>query len=248
MKNVKSILSLTALLAAFSFAAFAQESETRNLGSFTRVSAAEGIEVTLKQGSSNSAQITADNIDLEDVLTEVSGNKLKIHLEGNNHRNVDVEVTITYTGTLESLSSSSGSSITCMDKITAGDFDIDVSSAGSIEATISADDVDIDGSSSGSVELTLSAADVTIDISSASTIKLNGDGNSLKVDASSAGTLLAGDFKVENADIEVSSGANAKVHVTGDLDGNASSGGSIRYSGSPHVDVRTSSGGSVRSN
>ena len=94
MKN--QIISMVVLLLA-TFSVFGQK-ETRQLDSFTSLSVGEAIEVVIKQGSKEEAIVEVDGADLEDVLTEVSGDRLRIHMEDKRggYRNVDVRVMLTY--------------------------------------------------------------------------------------------------------------------------------------------------------
>ncbi|HAA10490.1 MAG TPA: hypothetical protein DCE41_01865 [Cytophagales bacterium] len=248
MKNVTSILAATAITVGLGFAAQAQDTETRNLGSFDRVSAHEGIEVVLQEGNSNSAKITAKRIDLDEVLLDISGGSLKIHLEGNNHNNVDVEVVVTYTGSLEGVRASSAASVVCNDWLEADDFEVDASSAGDVDVKVTADDIDVDGSSAGTIVLEVKAGDIDLDMSSSANITISGTADDLEVDGSSAGDLRAYDLTVKDADVSLSSGSHAKVNVSDNLRARVSSGGGVRYKGSPRMDVNTSSGGTVKSN
>ncbi|MEQ9007554.1 MAG: DUF2807 domain-containing protein, partial [Ekhidna sp.] len=89
---MKKSLLITLLGIFVAGAALAQSEETRSLSSFSEISAHEGIDVFIKAGDKEEARIVSDSHDLDEVLTEVSGGRLKIHLEGNNHRNIDVDV------------------------------------------------------------------------------------------------------------------------------------------------------------
>ena len=242
----KSILiTLIGILAAGY--ALAQSEETRSLSSFSEVYAQEGIEVFLKEGSSEEARVVSENIDIDEVLTEVRGDRLKIHLEGNNYRNVNVQVYVSYKQ-LSALGASSAASIEAEDPIEAsGDFDVDVSSAGEIKAAISADEMTLDASSSGEMNLEVNADEIEADVSSSGEIEVSGTVRYQEVEASSAGEYDASDVAGEEVDASASSGGSIKVNVSNKIDASASSGGSVRYSGSPkYVDVSSSSGGSVK--
>lgn len=220
---------------------------TRNLSSFTKVHAQEGIDVILKAGSKESARIQADNIDVDDVRTDVDGNVLRIHLEGDNHRNIDVKVYVTYVQ-LSGIKASSAASIVFENKVEAkGDFDISCSSAGKIEIDLKADDVNLDISSAGDVEAVISASNVEAEVSSAGELELSGQANGIDASVSSSGEIEGYDFTAKNGDLRASSGGSIEITITENLEGRASSGGSIRYKGAPkNVDSDSSSGGSVR--
>tara|TARA_B100001245_G_scaffold170903_1_gene129666 strand:+ start:163 stop:900 length:738 start_codon:yes stop_codon:yes gene_type:complete len=243
---MKTILTF-AIAALVSFSVFAQSGANRSLSPFTEVSVQEGIDAILTKGSKESARIEADGIDIEDVITEVSGGVLKLELEGDNHRNVDVTIYVTYVE-LEALKASSAGSIKVKDKVIAkGDFDIRCSSAGDIEANIEADEMDIDVSSAGDVELIISVNQLDIEVSSAGDVEIEGTAKYVDASASSSGDIDAYDLSCDEADLRASSGASIKLTVKEKLDGRASSGGSIRYAGNPkYVDGDSSSGGSVK--
>lgn len=243
---MKKLLLFVWVLGTF-LTGFTQSTDTRSLRSFDRVSAAEGVEVFLTAGSVESARIEASRISVEDVLTEVSGGKLSIHLEGNNHRNVDVKVYVTYKE-LSGLSASSAASIKVEDDVDArGNFDIGASSAGSVSVSLSAESVDIDVSSSGDVNAEVRVAELDAEMSSAGDIDISGTAKYAAVSGSSSGGFDGYDFVCDEADLRVSSGASIKITVNEKLDGRASSGGSIRYKGAPsQVNANSSSGGSVR--
>ncbi|MEP0987869.1 head GIN domain-containing protein [Ekhidna sp.] len=246
MKKSFLITLLGILVAGFTFA---QSEETRSLSSFSRISAHEGIDVYITEGSKEEARIVSENVDLEDVLTEVSGDRLKIHLDGNNWKNVDVEVYVTYTS-LNGISASSAASLTAKNPIDANgsDFDVDVSSAGDIIAEIeNADELSVDASSSGDARLKVEANEIEANVSSAGDIDISGTAKYQDIEASSSGDYDGYDLESDEAEASASSGGSVKVNVSSKLDARASSGGSVRYKGSPtYLDASSSSGGSVR--
>lgn len=229
------------------FSVTAQSGAERSLEPFTRVSSQEGIDVVLTKGSKESAKIDADGIDIEDVLTEVSGGTLKVHLDGDNHRNVDVKVYVTYVE-LSGLKASSASSIKVREKVVAkGDFDIQCSSAADIEVELSADELEVDVSSSGDVDLVVTVNRLEMEVSSAGDIEIKGTAKSVDANASSSGDIDGYDLTCDDADLRASSGSSIKLTINKKLDARASSGASIRYEGNPtYVNGDSSSGGSVR--
>lgn len=225
---------------------FAQEEETRNLSSFSKVTVHEAIDVYLTKGSKHEARIVSNSEDLEDVLTDVSGGKLKIHLDGSSHRNVDVKVYVTYVE-LEAIGASSAATIKANDIVASGDFDVDVSSAGDIIADITADELTVDASSAGEAKLDVKVSFIEAEVSSAGDIQIKGTAIKQDISASSSGDYYAYDLMSEEVEVNVSSGGSAKVQVNQDLKARASSGGSVKYKGSPkYVDSSASSGGSIK--
>lgn len=208
--------------------AFAQESETRQLGKFTAIRVGEAIDLYLRKGDKESAKVEVENVKLSEVLTEISGSQLRIHMRQGNYQNRrSVKVTVTYVS-INKIGASSASNV----------FG---------ENTISAKTLDISASSAANIELNVEADEVYVDVGSAADITLEGKARKFRVEAGSAGSVDAYSFECEIVDASVSSAGSAKINVTKELDAEASSGGSIRYRGNPtNTNTDSSSGGSVK--
>ena len=208
--------------------ALAQQSEVRSLGSFRGIKAGQAIDVYLKKGDKESAKVEVSGVSLSDVLTDVSGGYLKIHMNDGNYRGRrDVKVYVTYVE-LDKVSASSASNVFSDGPIKAGNMEIHASSA-------------------ANVEISLDAGALTVHASSAGDVMLEGKAKSIAAEASSAGEIDAYNLTVETAGAEASSAGSIKLNVANELEAHASSGGSIRYRGNPSkTNTNSSSGGSVK--
>jgi len=216
------------LLFSVMLTSWAQQTEVRQVGSFSGVKSGEAIDVYLKKGDKEGVKIEVTNVKLSEVLTEVSGSYLKIHMRSGTNRNRStVKVYVTYVN-LNKISASSASNVFSEGMIKADLMDISVSSAAQIEIQIETDNLMVDASSAGD-------------------IVLEGKAKSLEVEASSAGDIDAYNLESERVEARASSGGSVKINVTKELDAQASSGGSIRYRGNPmKTNSDSSSGGSVK--
>lgn len=222
MKNLFIVLFL-----GLSFISWAQKTETRSVSSFSGVKAAEGIDVYLKKGSKESVRLEVTGVELADVITEISGDYLKIHMREGRYRDRTVKVYVTYVK-IDKLSASSAANIFSSEVIKAASLSLNASSAASI-------DIEID------------AQKVTVGASSAADIELKGKTIDLDADASSAGEVSAYDLVAESVEAQASSAGSIKISVTKGIDAQASSGGSVRYRGNPErSNTHSSSGGSVK--
>jgi hypothetical protein len=225
---MKNLLRITSILILTTCVAWAQQSETRAIGSFSGVKVTEGIDVYLKKGGKESVRVEVTGTDLANIITEVSGSYLRVHMRDGRYRGkINAKVYVTYVS---------------VDKLSAG-------SAGSIfsEGTIEADDMEVSASSAGSIEITVSANSVNASASSAGEIELQGKTKFLEIDASTAGQIDAYDLEAQRVSAEASSAGSLKISVVDDLKAHASSGGSIRYHGNPNrSNTNSSSGGSVK--
>lgn len=227
LTNMRYTVSILVLM-LIATVSFAQQSETRQLDSFKAIRTSEAIDVYLKKGDKESARVEVDGVKLIDVLTEVSGGYLQVHMRSGNYRgNRNVKVYVTYVQ-LEKISASSASEV----------FSENVIKSGTLKLT---------ASSAGNIEIQAEASSITIDASSAGNITVEGKCKTLYAEAGSAGGIDAYNLEAENVNASASSGGHAKVNVTKSLSADASSGGSVRYRGNPQsTNTDSSSGGSVK--
>jgi len=224
---MKRVVFITLALLGNVLISIAQESEIRKVSSFSGVKASEGIDVYLKKGSKEEVKVEASGTQLSNVITEVSGDYLKIHMKEGNYRDRTVKVYVSYVA-VNKLSASSAANIFHEGILKTTDLELGASSAGSIELQLDCNTIEASASSAGEVEL-------------------EGKTKSANFDVSSAGEIAAYDLLADKAEAEASSGASIKLSVVKELDAHASSGGNIRYRGNPErSNTNASSGGSVR--
>lgn len=223
MKNLWSIIFVLSIVTASK----GQDIQTRSVGTFSGVKVAEGVNVYLKKGVKESVKVEVTGTEADNVITEVSGSYLKIHMREGRWNKVDAKVYVTFVQ---------------LDKLSA-------SSAGSIfsEEAIRAKNIDIQASSAGTIEVEFESESVTASASSAAQIELTGKTKSLEVESSSAGQIDAYDLVSQTVEAESSSAGSIKISVVSELTAHASSGGSIRFRGNPSKSItNSSSGGSVK--
>lgn len=212
----------------FAFGVFAQKKETRSLSSFSEISVGQAISVEIRKGDKEEAIVEVSGADLEDVRTEVRGDRLKIEM-GNrrSYRNVDVNVWVTYKYIDE----------------------IDVSSAADFisDGVIEARELDVEVSSAGDVDIEVNVEELEVSVSSAGDLEVKGYATKQYIEVSSSGDYDAYDLESVDVDVNVSSSGDARINVTGTLDADASSSGTVQYRGNPEkVYVDSSSAGKVR--
>lgn len=225
------LLAMTFVISSLHLSA-QSESETRNLSDFDQLSVATGIHLELVPGSSNRAEITAENVELEEVITEIDGDRLKVKIQDNRwgfnlkRRKKKVHVTLTYTD-LEEIDASSGAKV-------------------SSEYVVRNDELELGVSSGASMKLEVEGNSIEADASSGASMKLKGKCEKLDVAVSSGSSIKATDLEAYSVNASASSGANVKVWSKNALDARASSGGSISYKGNPQkLNKKKSSGGGI---
>jgi len=223
MKKFLGVVGLCLML----FSGYAQESEVRAVGSFSGVKAGEAIDVYLRKGDKESVRVEVTGTRASNVLTEVSGSYLKIHMADGRYRDRKVKVYVTYVS-LSKIHASSAANVFS-------------------EGIIKASSMDISASSAASIEIAIDAGDAMVDVSSAGEVVLEGKAGFLEIEVSSAGEVDAYSLESESVRANASSAGSAKITVSKELNAHASSGGSIRYRGTPaKTNTNSSSGGSVK--
>jgi hypothetical protein len=222
---MKKILVFSLLIPAF--LALGQKSENRQLGSFTGIKVSEGIDVYLKKGDRPSVRLEVTGTDPDNVVTEVTGGYLKIHMASGSYRNHTVKAFVTYVE-LEKISASSAATLVA-------------------EGTLKGRNLSINASSAASIDLSVDVESLTVGASSAADVELRGKAGRLSVEVSSSGEVDAYDLVADTVTAQASSAGTAKVQVTSELNAQASSAGSIRYKGNPaRSNTNASSGGSIK--
>lgn len=245
-------------------------SRTIPASDFDRISSARAVKVTISDTISDKIFIEADDNIIDHVIAEVKDGELKITIDNKlrNINNATVRATVPANGHIRSLDASSASEIVSEVALSADEFDMEASSAASIEATVKvvgkcsiesssaatvratviARECSMDASSAATIDAYVTTTDCSAEATSASKILLTGSAKNCNAATSSGASLKAGDFVVENYIAEASSGSSATINCTKTINANASSGASIRYTGDATGNTDSSSGGSVRKN
>ena len=216
-------LLLTACI--YSNGGFGDEVEEEwKVGDFDGIIVTSGVDINLSQGEVTRVIIRADEDIMDDVEVEVRGGRLEISVDRKWFRSGHVEADVTFR-----------------------DIDLlDVNAGSDVEGRglLRFDDLEIEASSGSDLELELEAREVSITASSGSDATLRGGCRDFIARASSGSDIDAFDFQVENARLDLSSGSDVKVWVTGSLEVDASSGSDVHYRGDPEVVNLNTSGGS----
>ena len=220
------------LICTSSWASSYAEIEVRDLEDFTKLSVATGIDLTMSQGNENSAEITVDNIDLDQIVTKVEGNKLVVKVKGWNldfgkKKKVKIIVALTYKE-LKHVSASSGASIVGQNNL-------------------SNDVLFIAASSGSEIDLQIEADQVATKASTGSEIMLSGECNSFQGSVSTGSEIEASDLESSIAEVKANTGSEINIWVTESLFAKANTGGEVRYKGNPEeIKKKKGTGGNVR--
>ncbi len=231
MKTHLKILGITLLFAIWGSTTYAQNTETRNLSSFSRVNIGISGDVELIEGSRPSIKIRANGVDLSDIETEVLGNKLRIRWRRgyrNWRRRANVKIWLTYTS-LSEVGVSGSADVLAKSVIKGRDLYLRISGSGNFEGQIAVKNLETRISGSGR-------------------LNISGTTNSQMIGISGSGSVRAFDLNSDSAEVRISGSGSARLSVRNALTAKISGSGSVRYKGNPPRIISKSSGsGSVRS-
>jgi hypothetical protein len=269
---MKKLISLVVLMIVGSTIVFAQTRQTRNVGTFTKISFRVPGKLYLRQGTPQKVEIEGKADVLKEIETEVEGSKLVIGKEGNDWfnwgdgDNDQVKVYITVKD-IEGLSVSGSGDLIGETKIVAGDLDLNVSGSGSLKIEIEASG-DVEGNVSGSGDLMLkgkcksfesnvsgsgkvvlaTAITETADfgVSGSGKIEASGSASNVKATISGSGKVLAANLETNKCEVRISGSGDVEINVKNELDANISGSGSVSYKGNPNkVNSHASGSGKV---
>lgn len=198
--------------------------ESRKVADFTRLDVSGGYDITLKQDSSLSLSITADDNVMPYLRTSVSGDKLKISTK----KNICAKQAITLVigvRNLEEIKGAEAIELKSDGKLNVKDLTLNLSGASRINLDINANNLTTKGS--GSTEITL-----------------RGQASSHTVDITGAGKLNAFDFVVGKYDIETTGATECQINVLSDLNVHSTGAAEVKYKGNP-TNVNTSKTGAA---
>lgn len=269
MKKQLSLLALVLFVCAS--CSFAQNRETRNVSTFTKISFRVPGKLYLRQGAIQKVEIEGKKDVLKEIDTDVDGGKLVIGKEGSwnwNWGNDDDEVNVYITvKDIEALSVSGSGDLIGETKITSGDLDLNVSGSGSLkietdasgdlEADVSGSgDIDLKGrcksfssdvSGSGKVMMSINISEkADFGVSGSGKIMASGSAQKVKVSISGSGKVLASDLVTNSCEVRISGSGDVEINVKSELDANISGSGTVSYKGNPSkVNSHSSGSGKV---
>jgi hypothetical protein len=201
-----------------------QITDKRQIGNFEKIDVSGGFVINMKQDSSNTLTVTADDNVMKYIRTEVSGTKLRIFTRK------DI----------------------CGDKPIAIDLGVknlkEIKGSGAVELVsegrVAVQDLKLELSGASKVDMDLNAANIKTKASGATEINLKGQATSHDLHVSGAGKIFATDLVVGSYKIETSGAVNCKINVLKSLITNTSGASEIQYKGNPETIKTHKSGAS----
>jgi hypothetical protein len=199
--------------------------ESRKVGKFSKIDITGGYKVVIKQDTTSSLSITADDNLMQYIQSDVSGDKLTV---SSSHTVCSSGMFILNISLrdLSSIKASDAVDIASDGKITTKDLEINLSGATKVTLNLNADNVTTHGTG------------VTV-------LNLTGQASSHTVELKGSGELDALDFVVAKYRIKTEGASNCKINVLNQLDVNSSGASDIQYRGNPTSINNNKSGAST---
>jgi len=201
--------------------------EDRKVAAFTKIDVSGGYNITLKQDSSFTLNIAADDNLLKLIETDIEGDKLVIHTQKNicARRSVTIVIGIK---NLEEIKGAGGIEVMSDGKLNVKDLNLNFSGAAKVNLDLTADHVNTKGS--GATELTL-----------------KGQATSHTLNLTGSGKISAVDFVVGTYDIETTGASEGKINVVNELNVHTTGASDLEYKGNPaHVNSSKTGAASIK--
>jgi hypothetical protein len=205
---------------------------TRSAKNFHAVSAEDGIDLYISQGTEETVAVSASRPEYRDKITTVVENgvlriyfaKSDWHFNWSSGKHLKAYVSFK---SLDGLSGSGGSDIYVSGTIRVPKLKLTVSGGSDFE---------------GAVDIN----DLNVDLSGGSDVKITGKSVNLKIDASGGGDFKGYELSSDMCYAEGSGGSDLQVRVNKELTVNTSGGSDVYYKGNGVIkEAKTSGGGSV---
>ena len=204
------------------------KTENRNETGFNSIDVSGAIDVYVKQDSTTSVKVEADDNILEFIEVHTDGSTLEIHTEGNIRLKPSHKIKV-YVSNPEykDLRVSGASNIYSENEITSPD----------------ALNGEISGASEGRLEV--NAPKVSVNLTGASNANIKGKTKDFEGGASGASEIRGFDLLTENAEVDASGASNIEIYASVKIGGQASGASSVNYKGNAQSSVEKSGASSV---
>ncbi|MFV0593688.1 MAG: head GIN domain-containing protein [Draconibacterium sp.] len=209
------------------------EEQVREVSMFSGISLRVSANVYLSQGKKQSIRVVAKESTLEQLITEVNGDKLIIRFPGSNifQRNfkpgkIEIYVTVPDVNDL----SVSGSGDIIAEKLEARILNLSLSGSGGIKIA-SLESGKLKGNISGSGSIEVRGKKIADD---------------LNVTISGSGNFNAADFEADQVSVTIAGSGNCNVLSNGNIKARIAGSGSVFYNGNPSIDASTAGSGRVK--
>lgn len=247
----------------------AQTTDTRNVGTFTKIAFRVPGKLYLRQGSPQKVAIEGKKDVVKEIETNVEGSELVIEIDRNwnwdNNDQVNVYITVK---DIEGLGIGGSGDLIAETKIITNDIKLYVSGSGNMAVEVDASahmganvsgsgnmnlkgkckNFDIDVTGSGKIALVLEVSGLAdFGISGSGKIEASGSASQVKTSISGSGKILAANLETNSCEVLITGSGDVEINVKNELDAAIVGSGNVRYKGNPSkVNSHSAGSGHVR--
>jgi len=202
--------------------------QNRTVSGFNNIDVSGAIDVYVKQDSTTSVKVEADDNILEYIEVHTEGSTLAIYTEGNIRLRPSDKIKVYISNPqYKEIQISGASSVRSENEITSPDV---------LHLGLS-------GASEGRLEL--NAPKISVNLTGASNANIKGKTKDFEGGASGASEIRGFDLLSENADVDASGASSIEIYASVKISGEASGASSVNYKGNAQVNVEKSGASSV---
>jgi hypothetical protein len=205
----------------------AQNTETRELGLFSKIEVFGSIDLEITKGDKNVAKLESKDVDLSEVKTTIKNNTLKISISDqlfDKKKHLNIQLTCKE---LKEIEGNGGAQVTAM-------------------SVIEGDKLVILGGSGSSIQAKVNLKSIEANAGEGGLISLEGKTSILTVTAVSGGTFDGYGLEADSTYVKSNTGSVCKVTANKFVDAAASTGGFIGLKGNPEKrQLKTTLGGKI---
>jgi hypothetical protein len=194
----------------------AQQSQTREVDAFDKITVFGSIDVTIEKGSKEGVNIESSSVDIDDINIKNDGLTLKISSLDkifNNRRQIKIKITYRE---LRAVTLNGGAEL-------------------SGRMPVKGDKIELKAGSGSVMNLDIEMNVLKVDVCQGATINLEGSCHSQEIEASTGGIFNAYEMRCDSSYVKANTGGLVKLKASSLLDATASMGGQISYRGEPKV-------------
>jgi hypothetical protein len=223
--------------------------DNRPVSAFTKIENNGPLDIVLEKGAKESVTVEVTGTDPKNVLTEVTENTLKVHLENGNYSNLKGKITIIYVNLSEITNHGSGD-LTCKSELTSENFALNNSGSGDIDlqGKVKVNLFTFQHSGSGDVSLaSLETTDLNLAMRGSGDFKANtGSAKKQVIAISGSGDVQLFGVSGESCIVAIKGSGNIETNVSESILGSILGSGNVSYKGDPKTkQVEIKGSGSV---
>ena len=225
-------------------------SSVRNVESFHGIDISSGVIVDFTQGNDRKVEVIADADKMQYVKTKVENGILKVSIDRSSNKNMRFKKLLVniQNPNLDDLYVSSGSIFKTKNRVSDEKLNAQINSGAIVTADLDYQNIVVQANSGSVLTLDLNAKEFDFSGNSGMIINAKGSAENVSFKLNSGASCNAQNLEAKNVNVDVNSGAIAKVNATSKLDVVASSGAIVQYKGNPEVtsNVKKSSGAIIK--